>query len=68
MTPRPPDGLAPRVVNAMTVDVEDYYQVTAFERQVSRDAWETYSSRVCQNTERVLDVFDRAGFGGVVRQ
>ena len=46
---------APR--NAMTVDVEEYFQVAAFERRIPRDAWEHYPSRVESNTGRVLDVF-----------
>jgi polysaccharide deacetylase family protein (PEP-CTERM system associated) len=48
------------VVNAMTVDVEDYFQVSAFERHVPRARWDTFESRVCQNTERLLNIFDRA--------
>jgi polysaccharide deacetylase family protein (PEP-CTERM system associated) len=44
--------------NAMTVDVEDYYQVSAFEPYVRRDEWHSYPSRVEPNTERVLDLFD----------
>jgi polysaccharide deacetylase family protein (PEP-CTERM system associated) len=42
------------VVNAMTVDVEDYFQVSAFERVVSRTQWEKLPSRVVANTERLL--------------
>ena len=32
--------------NAMTVDVDDYFQVSAFEAQVSRDNWNDFESRV----------------------
>src|SRR5262245_32758310 len=46
------------IVNAMTVDVEDYFQVTAFEAHVSRDRWDHFESRVCRNTERLLALFD----------
>ncbi|HET9951494.1 MAG TPA: XrtA system polysaccharide deacetylase [Candidatus Eisenbacteria bacterium] len=46
---------------AMSVDVEDYFQVQAFARYVPRDEWERHPSRVVANTERVLDLFDRAG-------
>jgi polysaccharide deacetylase family protein (PEP-CTERM system associated) len=49
------------LVNAMSVDVEDYYQVSAFEPVVPRHQWATIASRVESNTERVLDLFDRAG-------
>jgi len=44
------------VVNAMTVDVEDYFQVSAFDRVVSREDWDTLPSRVIANTERLLRV------------
>jgi polysaccharide deacetylase family protein (PEP-CTERM system associated) len=46
------------VVNAMTVDVEDYFQVSAFEKQISRSNWASHSSRVEENTDRILALFD----------
>ncbi len=49
------------VINAMTVDVEDYYQVSAFEKIISRDEWATSPSRVEQNTLRCLELFLEAG-------
>jgi len=49
------------VVNALTVDVEDYFQVSAFEGVVSRDGWGSYESRVATNTGRLLDVFAEFG-------
>lgn len=48
----------------MTVDVEDYFQVSGFERQVPRSTWPAYESRVVANTERLLDIFDRAQVRG----
>lgn len=45
------------VVNAMTVDVEDYFHVSAFEASVSRAGWSALESRVRRNTERLLDLF-----------
>lgn len=45
------------IVNAMTVDVEDYFQVSAFDRVVSRARWEALDSRVVPNTRRVLSLF-----------
>ncbi|EAQ98908.1 polysaccharide deacetylase family protein, PEP-CTERM locus subfamily [Congregibacter litoralis KT71] len=42
----------------MTVDVEDYFQVSAFEKNVARDAWETTPLRVEKNVDRILQVFD----------
>jgi len=45
------------VVNAMTVDVEDYFHVSAFEASVPRSAWDRLESRVERNTDRLLDLF-----------
>lgn len=49
------------VLNAMTVDVEDYFQVEAFARTVARDAWEGFPRRVEANTDRILALFADAG-------
>jgi len=40
--------------NAMSVDVEDYFMVSAFERLIPKDRWEACESRVVCNTEKVL--------------
>ena len=48
------------IVNAMTVDVEDYFHVIAFERVVRRDDWDAHESRVVANTRRLLELFERA--------
>ena len=53
-----------RVLNAMTVDVEDYFQVSAFEDRVSRADWDGFESRVCRNTERLLEIFAAEGVTG----
>lgn len=50
--------------NALTVDVEDYFHVTAFERVIDPAAWDRYPLRVTENTRRVLDLFDRHGVTG----
>ena len=55
------DQAAGAVVNAMTVDVEDYYQVHAFAGQVRRQDWEKFESRVERNTDAVLALFGDAG-------
>jgi polysaccharide deacetylase family protein (PEP-CTERM system associated) len=47
--------------NALSVDVEDWFQVGAFETVIARDAWETLPRRVELNTDRVLALFDKAG-------
>ena len=43
-----------KMVNVLTVDVEDYFQVHAFESVVRRSDWPRFESRVSGNTERVL--------------
>jgi len=48
-------------LNAFSVDVEDYYQVSAFERQIPRNRWDRYDSRIVANTRRVLRLLDRHG-------
>lgn len=47
--------------NALTVDVEEYFQVAAFEGTVPRAGWETSESRVDYSTQRVLDLFASVG-------
>lgn len=49
---------------ALSVDVEDYFQVQAFARRVERREWARYPSRVVRNTEILLDLFDAAGARG----
>jgi polysaccharide deacetylase family protein (PEP-CTERM system associated) len=44
----------------MSVDVEDYFQVSAFQHVVSRERWPEYESRVVRNTERMLEIFAEA--------
>ncbi len=41
----------------MTVDVEDYLHVSAFEKHIRRDDWDHLPCRVERNTERILDIF-----------
>ena len=49
------------VVNAMTIDVEDYFHVSVFDGLVPRDQWDQLESRVEDNTERLLRLFEEAG-------
>ena len=49
------------VVNALTVDVEDYFQVRALADTVPRAAWENMPRRVEANTKRLLAAFEHAG-------
>lgn len=53
INPAPPAGHY-----AMSVDVEDYFQVWAFSDVISRQSWDGFASRVGDNTRRCLDLFD----------
>jgi polysaccharide deacetylase family protein (PEP-CTERM system associated) len=46
---------------ALTVDVEDYFQVAAFDGCVSPADWEQFPQRAAENTRRLLDLFDQHG-------
>jgi polysaccharide deacetylase family protein (PEP-CTERM system associated) len=47
--------------NAITIDLEDYYQVSAFANDVAVDQWDSFPSRIEANTERLLSIFDDFG-------
>jgi polysaccharide deacetylase family protein (PEP-CTERM system associated) len=49
------------VTNAMTIDVEDYFQVEAFASTIDRKDWDHLPQRVERNTERVLDILAESG-------
>jgi polysaccharide deacetylase family protein (PEP-CTERM system associated) len=53
--PLPVNACRP-VLNALTVDVEDYYHVSAFEGRISRAQWGQLESRVTASTHRLLEV------------
>jgi polysaccharide deacetylase family protein (PEP-CTERM system associated) len=48
-----------RMVNALTIDVEDYFHVTGFEHMIARSDWEHLPSRVVANTHKILAALDR---------
>jgi polysaccharide deacetylase family protein (PEP-CTERM system associated) len=48
------------LVNALSVDVEDWFQVGAFETTIARADWDKLDRRVEANTDRVLELFARA--------
>lgn len=52
------------MLNAFSVDVEDWYQVSDFEDVVAFDSWSHYESRVVRNTERVLELCAERGVRG----
>lgn len=45
------------ITNAMSVDVEDYFQVSAFEPHIARKDWDALPCRVERNTDRILQLF-----------
>ena len=49
------------LVNGLSVDVEDWFQVGAFETVIDRDDWETLADRVERNCDTILALFDDAG-------
>ena len=51
----------PSIVNAMTVDVEDYFHVSVFDGTIPRHQWDGLDSRVCRNTQRLLEIFQQSG-------
>ena len=46
------------VINALTIDLEDYFHVSAFNQQVRKEDWDGYPLRVEQNTHHILDLLD----------
>jgi polysaccharide deacetylase family protein (PEP-CTERM system associated) len=54
----------PRRLNAMTVDVEDYFHVSAFESVISPSDWSSITPRVGNNTNRLIDLFNEHGIKG----
>jgi polysaccharide deacetylase family protein (PEP-CTERM system associated) len=49
-----------RVVNALTIDVEDYFQVSALSPYVNRSDWDRLPSRVERNVDRILELLAQA--------
>jgi len=56
-----PTALQPPIKNAMTIDVEDYFQVSAFAPHIPRDSWPQRECRVEANVERILAILERRG-------
>ena len=46
------------ITNAITIDVEDYFQVSAFENNIDRADWDSLEHRVVNNVERILALLD----------
>lgn len=49
------------ITNALTIDVEDYFQVSAFAPYIPRSHWDSRSCRVEHNVERILQMLDDHG-------
>ncbi|SHN33179.1 XrtA system polysaccharide deacetylase [Rhizobacter sp. OV335] len=49
------------ITNALTVDVEDYFQVSALAPFIARDRWDSIPCRVEANVDRLLKRFDENG-------
>lgn len=52
---------SPGVTHAMTIDVEDYFQVEAFASTIDRSRWDSFPRRVERNTDRLLQILAETG-------
>lgn len=50
------------ITNLLTIDVEDYFQVSAFETVSPVETWEARESRVERNTDLILEILEDAGY------
>ena len=48
-----------RIANALTIDVEDYFQVSALAPYIERNRWDTIECRIERNMDRILALLDR---------
>src|ERR1051325_10732925 len=51
-------GVVHVTMNALTIDVEDYFHVHAFSHTIDPAEWDDYPSRVEANTRRILEILD----------
>ena len=58
MSPR--DASNGAIVNALTIDVEDHFQVSAFSAHIPRASWDSLPCRVEQNIDRILALLSEA--------
>jgi polysaccharide deacetylase family protein (PEP-CTERM system associated) len=52
------DTVSTGIVNALTIDVEDYFQVSAFAPHIPRDQWDVLPCRVEANVDRILELLE----------
>ena len=55
----PASARAAPVTNAFTIDVEDYFQVSAFAPHIARSEWNTRECRIEKNVDRILEMLDQ---------
>jgi polysaccharide deacetylase family protein (PEP-CTERM system associated) len=48
-----------KMLNALSIDVEDYFHVEAFASRISRDDWRSFESRVEKNVNIILDLLEK---------
>jgi polysaccharide deacetylase family protein (PEP-CTERM system associated) len=58
LRPKPGMKVSPcnPITNILTIDLEDYFQVSVFESVVRREEWDKYESRIERNTHRLLEI------------
>jgi polysaccharide deacetylase family protein (PEP-CTERM system associated) len=61
---RPVKSIATARANALTIDVEDYFQVEAFAGLIDRGHWDRQECRIERNVERILELLADAGVHG----
>ena len=49
------------ITNALSIDLEEYFHVSNFERLLDRESWASLPSRVVASTHKLLDAFDETG-------
>ncbi len=59
--PKMPTVSSTKPVNALTIDVEDYFQVSAFAPHIKRSEWNARECRVARNVQRILDLLEQRG-------
>ncbi|HEY0313126.1 MAG TPA: XrtA system polysaccharide deacetylase [Allosphingosinicella sp.] len=52
------------MLNALSCDVEDWFQVGAFEKVIAKSDWDSLPQRVERNADAVLALFEEAGVKG----
>lgn len=49
------------IINAFTIDVEDYFQVSAFSPYINRNEWDSRECRIERNIDRILQILNTSG-------